>query len=241
MKVAIHQPHYFPWMGYLDKMAKANLFIILDQVQLTSSTNMYRNRFLTSAGKERYLTVPFEKKGYMEKEFRNVLLNQQIDWQEKHKNFIFSTYKKMTNFAEIWPLIKPVFEKHYETVYQVSMDTIEIVRKIFGITTPMVLQSELEWRHDAKKNDLILALCEATGANIYLSGNGARKYMDIVPFEQAGIRVVYQDFTYPHYQQKYSDEFVANLSSLDMLFNCGIEQSRRIFWDNVKSTNEFGE
>ena len=33
MLVAIHQPLYFPWLGYLDRMARSDLFVVLDHVQ----------------------------------------------------------------------------------------------------------------------------------------------------------------------------------------------------------------
>ena len=34
MKIAIHQPQYLPWLGYLDKMDSADVFIVLDTAQL---------------------------------------------------------------------------------------------------------------------------------------------------------------------------------------------------------------
>ena len=33
MIVTLHQPHFLPWLGYLDRMREADLFIVLDHVQ----------------------------------------------------------------------------------------------------------------------------------------------------------------------------------------------------------------
>ncbi len=233
MKVAIHQPHYFPWLGYLDKMAKVDEFVILDEVQLTDSSNMCRNRFLTKTGKERYLTVSFEKDGYMQKRFCDVGLNKQINWQRDHKNFILDTYRKLPGFDETWPKINHIFEKEYETAYEVSMDSMYALRDLFGINTQLVYQSAIDYCRESKKNDLVLELCEAVHADAYLSGNGAKKYMQLDTFAKRNIAVEFQAFSCPQYQQAYSPEFIPNLSSLDLLFNCGIEKSREIFWNNI--------
>jgi hypothetical protein len=65
------------------------------------------------------------------------------------------------------------------------------------------------------------------GATHYLSGNGARDYMQPEKFAQAGIQVVWQQFSHPVYPQQFG-AFVPYLSSLDVLFNCGITASRQI-------------
>ena len=33
MKVAIHQPEHFPYLGFFEKMKQADLFVILDDEQ----------------------------------------------------------------------------------------------------------------------------------------------------------------------------------------------------------------
>src|SRR3712207_9438014 len=37
MIVAAHQPHYMPWLGYLDKLAKADLFVVMDDLDRKST------------------------------------------------------------------------------------------------------------------------------------------------------------------------------------------------------------
>ena len=63
MIVGIHQLHYFPWMGYLDKMAKSDAFVLLDEVQLNDASYMFRHTLLDKNGEKKYITIPFNKKG----------------------------------------------------------------------------------------------------------------------------------------------------------------------------------
>src|SRR5213592_31505 len=57
MIVAAHQPHYLPWLGYLDKLAKADLFVVMDDLQFEMQNFQNRQR-LKLAGGPTWLTVP---------------------------------------------------------------------------------------------------------------------------------------------------------------------------------------
>ena len=59
MIVAVHQPQYLPWLGYFDKMAKADIFCYLDNVQYKKNEWQNRNRIKTAQGWQ-WLTVPGE-------------------------------------------------------------------------------------------------------------------------------------------------------------------------------------
>nr|MBI3612487.1 WbqC family protein [Nitrospirota bacterium] len=48
MLVAIHQPQYLPWLGYLDKIDRADVFVILDTVQFKKNEWQNRNRIRTA-------------------------------------------------------------------------------------------------------------------------------------------------------------------------------------------------
>ncbi len=241
MKAAIHQPHYFPWIGYMDKMAKAEKFIILDEVQLVDGSPMLRNKFLNVNGMEAMLSLSVCKKGRLEKETKDIVLFEIERVQKRHKKFLEYNYKRTPFFNEIMEHIEPIFCKKYHYLVEINVDTICLLKDMLGITTKLIYQSQLSYDKEGRKSDLLISLCQAVKADIYLSGNGARKYMDVESFERKGIKVIYQNFAHPVYQQTGTEEFVSNLSALDMLFQVGINRGRDIFWENVQKGREFEE
>ena len=60
MIVAAHQPHYLPWLGYLDKVAEADLFVVMDDLQYEAQNFQNRNRMKLNHGPQ-WLTVPLER------------------------------------------------------------------------------------------------------------------------------------------------------------------------------------
>lgn len=238
MKIAIHQPHYFPWMGYFDKMAKVDKFIIMDDVQLVDCSPMVRNKFIDNQGKELLLSLSIDKKGYLEKTTRDIkLVNWKIVRKKQAKSLYFN-YKKCKFFDEIWIKLKNIFEKDYIYLIDLQIDIINNIREFLNIKSEIIYQSDLNYNKELKNSDLVLELCLITGANIYLSGNGGRKYMNLDDYKNNNIEVIFQKFDYPIYPQENSKEFISKLSILDLLFNCGIEKSREIFWENVNKTKE---
>ena len=232
--VAIHQPHYFPWLGFLDKMAKSDEFIVLDEVQLTDRSPMVRNKFLELGGPSRFLSVSVEKKGYREKTTKEIRLSNWIDVASKHQRFLEYNYQRSKGFEEVMSYIAPIFNEQFESLLELNMATMGALRRMYSIETPLTMQSVLPYRSDSKNNLLMLDLSVAAKGDIYLSGRGAQAYMDEAPFSEHVIQVVYQEFQHPVYTQYGQCEFVSNLSSLDMLFQCGVREAREIFWENVK-------
>lgn len=231
MKIAIHQPHYFPWEGYLKKIMAVDKFILMDEVQLTDSSPMYRHSLLTVNGEPKYITIPFDKKDYKRKAYKEIRVNPQIDWQKNHYNFMKENYGKSPYFSEVMSAILPVLSKKYEFLSDVTIDTISLLTELFEIKTELVLMSSLDYPKDSKKNQLVLDICIAANADYYLSGRGAKKYMDLTPFSEKGIMVEFQDFVQNPYPQHSTSTFVGGLTILDMLFSIGIEATKKRLYD----------
>ena len=231
--VAIHQPHFFPWMGYLHKMASADEFIILDDVQLTDPSPMTRNAILDTKGNPYTFTASVPKKGYLEKPMRELTVNYANKWARNLNKFIELNYKRAPFYDEVFPLVSDVLVAEPEMLIDMQMNSLAMSRNALGIATPLILQSEMEYDVDAVSTERLIALLQACDATGYLSGTGAKNYMDETLFDDADITLEYQDFKQPVYNQYNSHEFVGNLSLIDMLFNLGIQESREAFWKTV--------
>ena len=90
--------------------------------------------------------------------------------------------------------------------------------KQLGISTPMVLSSELgiAGSHTQRLIDII----KNQGGNRFYEGSSGQYYIDTNDFDKAGIKVSFQDYQHPVYPQLYG-AFVSHLSVIDLLFNCG--------------------
>lgn len=242
MRVAIHQPHYFPWLGYFDKMAKVDAFILLDQVQFVKASQMVRNRIINPNGELQYLTIMADKRGYCDKMYSEISTVNNKEWKAKNLSLLRAWYRKGKGYNEMLQHMEQFFEQDFLTVCEWTIASINMIRELLDVRTPLILQSNVPYDHNNKKSDMDMELCKAVGADTYFSGRGASvEYLDREKFAENGVKIVFQDFTHPVYPQCNSNEFIPGISILDLLFNCGIEETRRIFWDNARSTHEFDE
>ena len=68
MKIAISQPEHFPYLGYFEKMAACDIFVILDNVQFSGPRSWQnRNRFIINRVYGNGLPFQWRKNSYFEK------------------------------------------------------------------------------------------------------------------------------------------------------------------------------
>jgi WbqC-like protein family len=209
--VAIHQPHYLPWLGYLQRMAEADLFIVLDHVQFERAN--YQNRTQVRVnGAPHWLTVPVvqrSQKGRIDEK----MIDTRQDWETNH----FETLRRAYGAAAVAPL-RAIYQTPWERLVDLNDAMLQFLRAAFGIRTPLVNSSELGV--ESAKSELVLSLCKAVGADALLVGlGGSRQYLDRDAFARAGVELVFQEFQHPVYPQRGSAPFIAGLSAVDFLFN----------------------
>lgn len=227
MILSIHQPSYFPWLGLLDKINKSDKFIILDNVQLADRAYQHRNIFLNNNGKENLLTINISKKGYRNKTIKEIELSSN-EWQKKHFLFFQYNYAKHPFYEEIITHIESIYSKEYKYLIDVLYDSLICTLKMFKIDVEIDFASNIVNDNSLKKEDLILEITKNCNATTYLSGTGAKAYQSEINFNQKNINLKYQQFKHPCYKQFKQDQFTEGLSSLDILFNLGINNSSKL-------------
>jgi hypothetical protein len=216
VKVAIHQPHYLPWLGYLAKWAAADVFVFLDTVQYQKNGWQNRNRIKTADG-PRWLTVPVHAP--LGTAIGEVAVDAARPWARQHLRSIEHAYARAPHWTRYREGLAALYATPWTRLAPLAVDSATWLARAAGVTTPARLASSLG-ADDDDPTARLLALCRMLGADTYLAGGHGGRYMDAKRFTEAGIRVLYQRYAHPVYAQQHGD-FVPFLSGLDLLLMHG--------------------
>jgi len=222
--VAAHQPHYFPWLGYIDKMAQSDLFIVMDDLQYEKDNFQNRNRIKLN-NQSSWITVPLERGSQADRICDKLIQNggtsAREHWQRRTWTTLQVHYGKAPHFARYADEVEDIFARPWTRLLDLNLHILDLVRAWFGITRPVLLSSSLGL--EGQKTDRIIDFCRKVGAKVYLSGRGGSTgYLDVDALERAGIGVAWQSFQHPIYPQRYPGlGFMPRMCVLDMIFNCG--------------------
>jgi hypothetical protein len=215
------QPAYLPWLGYFHRVALSELFILLDHVQIDKNSKTgfaHRNKVRTKEG-WCWLTVPLKTKGQHGNLFLNKIeIAKDQPWAAKHWATIRHCYASAPYFAPHSPALEQFYSRSWERLADLAREITRYQLDAFAIRTPVRFSSEMGV--PGTKDELILNLCRAVGASVYISGPFGRDYLKLGPFDEAGIRVVFHDYQHPTYPQVYPG-FQPYMAALDLLMNCG--------------------
>jgi hypothetical protein len=218
MLIAIHQPHYLPWLRYFEKIARSDLFILLDDVQYTKNGFQNRSKIKTAQGWS-YLTVPIQKP--LQRSIRESEIDARSCWREKHRRTLEMSYGKAPFFARYWPELAALYEQEWTHLAALNRALLAVLLRQLEIETPVVLSSDIPTA--GRNTERLAELCRAVGGDTYLSGRYAlQAYLDPAALGAAGIRLAFQEWQAPSYPQLYpAAGFVPDLSIVDLLFNTG--------------------
>jgi hypothetical protein len=220
MIVSIHQLHYLPWLRYFDKIARADVFVVLDNIQFTKNGFQNRNKIKTSSGWI-YLTIPV--KAHLKQNLNEILIDNIQRWREKHCRAFITNYSKAKYFKNYIGFFEEVYKKNFERLNEINYEILFFLLDVLKIKTKILKSSELNI--SGESTERLINICKKLKADTYLSGDYAGGvYLDLSSFEKENIKVIFQRWICPEYNQLFKKAgFVPDLSIVDLIFNCGEE------------------
>lgn len=223
MIIGILQPGYLPWLGFFEQMYGSDVFVIYDDVQYDKEGWRNRNRIKTAKGIQ-WLTVPVIIKFEERPLIYEVKINNTVNWRKKHLSSIKQNYSKAPFFKKYIPIFDEAYSKEWEYLIDIDMYFILKLGECLGIRDKKIVRSST-LNIEGDRIGRLLKICKLFDADIFYEGASGKNYMDEESFINQGVRVEYQDYKHPIYNQLYRD-FIPYLSVIDLLFNHGDESLR---------------
>lgn len=215
--IAIHQPNYLPWLGYFAKIAEADAFVFLDDVQF--SKNSYTNRVkILARGDGRWLTVPVSI--HIGQPI-NVVRPAAADWVTRHLDTLSGFYRRARAFREVWPRLESIFGGLPATdIAAINRYLVEALAGELNLECRFVASSDIDVGARTGDDRLVALIAAIDPNGIYLSGRGGKEYQSERKFVDAGLGFRYTDVEHPVYDQG-DGPFVAGLSVVDTILHLG--------------------
>lgn len=224
--VNIHQPNYIPALSYFAKMAAADVFVILDDVEYSKNNWTNRNR-LKGANGLVWLTVPVRYSNGSRQLISEIEPVNESKWRTKHWRTLTANYSRAPCFSAYEGSLRAIYDSEWAKLAALNEQFLRQIAGWLDITghTRIVKSSDL--KVPGTSTERLVEICKALDADTYLCGAGGLHYMDVGQFEKAGIEVIVHEYADLPYRQCWGP-FAERLSVLDAVLNIGGSQAREI-------------
>lgn len=230
--VVISQPMFFPWVGMFEQVRLADKYVHYGDVQFSKGSFTNRVQIKTAQG-IKWLTVPLQGVS-LGQEIDDVRINASINWRQQHMDILKQAYAEAPYRKDMLALVDSVFQQQVDSIGALSRHSMEACCNYFGLEIGRRFVDAKQLGIGGSSNQRVLDIVKALGGTRYITGLGARNYLDHQLFEDTGIRVEYMDYQKLLYPQLHG-EFTPYVSILDLVANVGKEgidliRSGTIYW-----------
>lgn len=231
MIVAIHQPNFFPWLGYFNKLVRSDIFIVLDDVQFPKKGGTWMNRVqISREGSGTWLTAPIDRSFSGVRTVSESRFDSESDWRSTAWRKLDSSYGSASCWSEIRDTVSGLAHFREDSVMEFNLGAIRGLMGLLGLRLPDLRLSS-EFGLAVSGTERLTALVQAVGGSAYLCGAGSGGYLETGLFADRGLELRYQNFKPLAYPQVGADRFIGGLSVLDALANLGTARTAELIQD----------
>lgn len=232
-KIVVLQPMYLPWSGVFEQIRLCDIFVHFDDVLMPQGRSFINRIQVKCPQGQKWLTVPIvhsTRHGLI----KDVRVAEYLGWREKH----FETFRHFLSKAPFYTtaaeLLQEIYSYKTDNLSSFNINAIEIISSYLGFKRQFLRSSELQTNGSSSVK--LLNIVKKLGGDVYITGHGAKNYLDHDLFEKEGIEVRYMDYKILPYPQFYG-EFTPYVSIIDMIAHNGAESvkflnSQTVNWKN---------
>ena len=228
MKLAIMQPYFVPYIGYLQLMAAVDRFVLLDDVNYINRGWINRNRILVG-GHEHLVTIPLRGASQNQK-INQIALAEGSAWRGKLIKTIEQSYRKAPFYADTMPMLadliscpEPMLAPYLRSSLATLCAWLELPCEIVGSAAAYA-------NAEYKGAQRIIDICRQEQAVTYINAPGGKELYAPADFSALGMQLRFLKPRLDPYAQG-SPAFIPGLSIIDVLMHQGRSTTRRALFN----------
>jgi hypothetical protein len=214
----ITQSMLFPWLGLLEQVQLADVVVHYDDVQFSKGGRVNRIQIKTPEGMK-WMTVPLAKLS-LGQSIDEVQIDFARNWQDEHFSLLQRSFEGAPHSADAIEMARMIYDQGHQRIGALSRASFMAAVGYFGLDRDRRFVHANELAEDGASSNRVLRIVQSLGGADYITGHGARNYLDHEAFEAAGVRVSYMDYQLAPYPQLHG-AFSPYVSCLDLIANCG--------------------
>jgi hypothetical protein len=218
VRVVISQSMLFPWVGLLEQVRLADVFVHYDDVQFSKGSFVNRVQIKTAQG-TRWMTVPLQQV-HLGQAIDEIRLADGTEWRQQHLDLLRSSFEGAPYSADALQLAEQVYAVNHPHLGALARASLRALTGYFGLDADTRFVDVEDLQIAGAGSDRVLAVVKSLGGDTYVTGHGAARYLDHAGFENAGVQVEYADYRLTPYPQSHGP-FTPYVSGLDLVANCG--------------------
>ena len=213
MKAGIMQPYFLPYIGYFQLINAVDKFVIYDNIEYTKKGWINRNRILMN-DRDFLISLPLKK----DSDYKMVC-ERELSSDYKPKKMlgqIKTSYLKAPYFKDVTYLLESILHTTEMNLFCYILNSVKAINHYLGISTEIIVSSSLNFDHQLKSEEKVLAICKALAADTYYNAIGGMELYSKERFYDSGIDLRFLSCDAIQYKQ-FDNVFVPYLSIIDVL------------------------
>jgi hypothetical protein len=238
MRVVISQSMLFPWVGLLEQVRLADVFVHYDDVQFSKGSFVNRVQVKTPQG-VRWMTLPLEDLHHGQR-IDEVRRAPASTWRGRHLDLLRSSFAGSPFAADALQLADDVFDADHPSIGSLARASMLALVRYFGLDRDTQFVDVRELGISGRSSERVLGVVRHVAGDVYVTGHGASRYLDHMLFERSGVAVEYMQYLCEPYPQGHG-EFTPYVTGLDLVANCGRAGVRHVISQSIdwrRLTNE---